>query len=243
MVSSDLCRRILAQCLKDLLNLLKSFDTFQGDGFDIIFVVAVALIHIQHCIPERLALCFIESCCFSEGHGCNNSIFISRVGTDQAAVALLKSKQVCTLTALFKAKDLLSDILKSSQHLDQACPIIFCNGICHICGNDGLDQNAVIRKSFYCFCLSDLIICKKAAGHISCQCMVFSGLGIFYVNTKAVCIRVCGKDQVCIYFFCKLQAQSESFCCLRVRIAYSREVTVRELLLFYYIDMLKSQLF
>ena len=69
--------------------------------------------------------------------------------TDQAAITFLKSKQICTLFALLKAQDLLSDILKSGQYLDQTDSVGLCNGICKVCGNDRLNQRTILRQSLF----------------------------------------------------------------------------------------------
>ena len=66
--------------------------------------------------------------------------------------------------------------------------------------------------------------------------MIFA-IFIFDTYTKTVCIRVSCKNEVCIYFFCKFQTKLKSFCRFRIRIADSREISVRKFLLFYYINI------
>ena len=66
---------------------------------------------------------------------------------------------------------------------------------------------------------------------------------IFYTDTKTVCIRICCKYDICINFFCKLQAKFKCLCCLRVRIADCREISVWKFLFRYYVYVLKSKLF
>ena len=80
-----------------------------------------------------------------------------------------------SFSALFKSKDLLSDKLKSCKDLDQFYTIPLGDCICKIGCNNCLDQCTVLRKaSVYGFALADLIVCKKASGHVSCQVMIFS---------------------------------------------------------------------
>ena len=66
---------------------------------------------------------------------------------------------------------------------------------------------------------------------------------IFYTDTKTVCIRICCKNKICVNLFCKFKSEFKCLCCLRVRIADCREVSVRKLLLRYYIYILKTKLF
>ena len=40
--------------LQDGLDLLQTLDAFEGDGLDIIFIITIFLIHIDHGIPESL---------------------------------------------------------------------------------------------------------------------------------------------------------------------------------------------
>ena len=97
----------------------KSFDTFQCDRLDVIFVVAVFLVHIDHGIPQCLTLCLVVSCCFTQSHRCNDRIFVSCMCSDQAAIALLESEEVGSFSTLFKTKDLLSDVFESGQDFDE----------------------------------------------------------------------------------------------------------------------------
>ena len=78
----------------------QSLDAFEGDGLDIIFIIAIFLIHIDHGIPEGLTLCLIVSCSLAESHRCNDCILISGMGADEAAVALLESEEVSAFSAL-----------------------------------------------------------------------------------------------------------------------------------------------
>ena len=241
-MSCKLCRRILTKSIHDLLDLLKSFNSFQSYGFDIILIISVLIIHLDHCIPESFSLSFIVSGSLAQCHCSHNRILISCICTDQTAIALFKAEKISSLSTVLKSQDLLTDKLKSCQNLNEINAIAFCNGICQIAGNNCLDQSAVLRKaSVYCSALSDLIVCKKTAGHISCQVMVFA-VFIFYAHTQTVCIRICGKNKIRIHFFCKLQTEFKGFGCFRIRIAYCRERAVRKLLLLNNIYVFKAQL-
>ena len=66
---------------------------------------------------------------------------------------------------------------------------------------------------------------------------------IFYTHTKTVCIRVCGKNKVCIDLLCQLKAKDKGFVRFRIRIAYRWELAVRQLLLRYNIYVVKADLF
>ena len=86
------------------------------------------------------------------------------MGSDQAAVALLKSEQIRSLSGLLKLQDLLSDILEAGQHLDQLYAVIVRDGIRQIGGHDRLDQGSVLGKAaLQGLFLSDLIISQQAA--------------------------------------------------------------------------------
>ena len=242
-MSGKLSRRILTKCCHDLLDLLKSLDTLHGNCLNGILIVTELLIHIDHCIPESLALCLIVSSSFAKCHGSNNGILVSCIGSDKAAVALLKSEKICTLATVLKSEDLLSDVFESGKYFDKIHVVSLGNGICQVCCNDSLYKSSVLRKaSVYSLSLAQLIVCKKASGHVTGKIMVLS-VFILYADAKTVCIRVCGKYDVCIHFLRKLQAKLKCLCCLRVRIADCREIPVRKLLLRYYIYILKSKLF
>jgi len=72
--------------------------------------------------------------------------------------------------------------------------------------------------------------------------MIFT-VFVFDTYTKTICIRICCKNEICIYFFCKLQSKFKSFCCFRIRIADCREISVRKFLLFNHIYILESEFF
>ena len=162
--------------------------------------------------------------------------------SDQTAIALLKPEQVLALSALLKAKDLLSDILESGQHFDQPCTIVFRNRIRHIRRHDRFDKVPVVRQPLQSLCLANFIICQQTAGHISGQCMIFSGLCILYTYTKTVGIRVRRQYKIRIDLLCQLQSECKCLIRLRIWIADSREITVRKLLLRNHIYMLKAKL-
>ena len=242
-MSCKLCRRILTECCHNLLDLLESLNAFHGNCLDRIFIISKLLIHVDHCIPESLALCLVVSCCLTKCHSCNDSIFISCIGSDQAAVALLKSEQICTLATVFKSKDLLSDVFKSGKYFDEVYTVSLGDRICQVCCNNSLYKSSILRKaSVYSLSLAQLIVCEKASGHVSGKVMILA-VPVFYTNAKTVCIRVCRKYDVCIYFSGKLQAKFKCLCCLRVRIADCREISIRKFLFRYYVYVLKSKLF
>ena len=108
--------------LQDGLDLLQTLDAFEGDGLDIIFIITIFLIHIDHGIPESLTLCLIVSRSLAEGHRGNDCILIPGMGADEAAVALLETEEVSAFSALLKAQDLLADVLEAGQNLDETRP-------------------------------------------------------------------------------------------------------------------------
>ena len=146
-VSCKFCRRILTQGIHDLLDLLKSFDSLHGYRLDRIFVITKLFIHLDHCIPQSLALRLVVCCCFAKCHCRNDCILVSCICTDQAAIALFKSKEIGSFSALFKSEDLLSDKLESCQDLDQFYTVPLGDCICKVCGNNCLDQCTVLRKA------------------------------------------------------------------------------------------------
>ena len=145
-------------------------------------------------------------------------------------------------TALLKKFDLLADVFESGQNLDQCHVISFCDCFCHIGRNNRLNECRVLRHGSVLGALTQNILCDQHTGHVSGEAYVFAGLAVFCVNAETVCIRVRCKDNVRIYFFCKLQRQCPCFLVLRVRISNGREVSIRLFLLFYNINLGKSKL-
>ena len=72
--------------------------------------------------------------------------------------------------------------------------------------------------------------------------MILSGLGILDIHTQTVCVRICGKHQVCIFFLGQLQSQFKRLCRLRIWIADGRKIAIRKFLLRNDIDILKTDL-
>ena len=66
---------------------------------------------------------------------------------------------------------------------------------------------------------------------------------VLYTHTQTVCIRIGGKNQICIDLFRQLQSQRKGLIRFRIRIAHSREIAVRKLLLFDYMDVGEAKLF
>ena len=162
--------------------------------------------------------------------------------SDQAAVALLETKQVSSLAGCLEVEDLLSDVFKSGQNLNETNAVILSDRICQIRGNDGLDQLAILRQSLCCLSLGDLIICQQTAGHVTGQGDILAALGILNIYAETICIRICCKNKVCILLLGKLESQFKCLCCLWVRIADCREISIRKLLLGYYIYIFKADL-
>ena len=144
---------------------------------------------------------------------------------------------------LLKKFDLLSDIFESCQSFDQLYIIFFRHGSCHFSGNDSCYNSTILRKHTQFFSLGKEIFQNQHSGHISCEAFILAGLLILCIDTKSVRIRVSGQNNVCIHFCRKLQSQCKCVLILRIRIAYSREISVRKLLLFYYINIVKSKFF
>ena len=122
---------------------------------------------------------------------------------DQTAIAFFKTKQIRTDTCCLKLQDLLSDIFKACQAFDQIHIVILRNGIRHVGCNNCLDQCAVFRQSLFLLDLADCVICQKTAGHIACQRMV-NTFSVLHSDTETVCIRICCKNKICIYFLRQL---------------------------------------
>ena len=66
---------------------------------------------------------------------------------------------------------------------------------------------------------------------------------IFHADAETVCIRIGGQNQICVDLFGQFKPQSEGLICFRVRVAHGREITVRQLLLFYHMNLSKAKLF
>ena len=65
---------------------------------------------------------------------------------------------------------------------------------------------------------------------------------ILYIHAKTIRIRISCQNQIGIVMFCKLQCKFKRLCCFRVRIAYRREVAIRQFLFRYDIHVLESKL-
>ena len=89
------------------------------------------------------------------------------------------------------------------QAFDQIHIVILRNGIRHVGCNNCLDQCAVFRQSLFLLDLADCVICQKTAGHIACQRMV-NTFSVLHSDTETVCIRICCKNKICIYFLRQL---------------------------------------
>ena len=73
--------------------------------------------------------------------------------------------------------------------------------------------------------------------------MIFPYFAVLYIHAETVCIRVCCKDQVCIDFFAEGKSKFKCLCCFRVRVAYGREVSIRQLLLRNNVYIFKTKFF
>ena len=87
-------------------------------------------------------------------HDRHARILVSRVGSCQTAVALLQSEYIVIGMLLFEELDLLSDILKSGQHLDQLHVVGCRNRFCHIGRHDRLHERRVLRHGSHRLLLS-----------------------------------------------------------------------------------------
>ena len=139
--------------------------------------------------------------------------------------------------------DLLSDIFKSGQYLDQFYAVIRSDHLCHICGNDGLYQCRILRHGSGCFALTQNILRDQHSGHISGKAYIFSGLCILAVYTKTVSVRVSCKHDIRVFLLCKCKREFPCSRAFRVRIRNGREIAVRFFLFRYYDDLLKAKLF
>ena len=98
-------------------------------------------------------------------------------------------------------------------------------------------------KLTFFFLFSQYVFCNKCTGHISGKTYIFPCFFIFCIYTKPVCIRVCRKNYVCIFLFCKFKRKCPRFLVLRVRISNCRKVSVRLFLFPDNIDIFKSKFF
>ena len=165
------------------------------------------------------------------------------MGTFQAAIAFFISEEEFMVMILLKEFDLLSDIFESCQSFDQLYIIFFCNGSCHFSGNDSCYNCTVFRKHAKFFSLGKKVFQDQHSGHISCETFILAGFLILCINSKSVCIRVSSQNDICVHFCCKFQGQCKCVLIFRVRIAYCGEISVRNFLLFYYINIVKSKFF
>ncbi len=162
--------------------------------------------------------------------------------SNQTTIALLKSKEITSLALLLKAKNLLTYVLKTCQYLDQLHSVVLCNSIRHIGCDNCFDQCPILRQTLQSLDLADLIFCEKTAGHISCQGNIFPTLLILYIYAKTIRIWVCRQHQIRILLLRKLKCKSKCLLCLWIWIAHSRELSIRQLLFWHNIYILKAKL-
>ena len=144
---------------------------------------------------------------------------------------------------LLEELDLLADVFETGQSLDQGYVVSLCDLPGHFSGHDGGDNGAVLRKDTQFFSLGKEVLQNQHTGHVSGKALVLAGFRVLCVNAETVSIRVGSEDDICIHLFGQLEGQSESFLILRVRVADSREITIRKLLLFYHMNLGKAKLF
>ena len=111
-----------------------------------------------------------------------------------------------------------------------------------ICRNDRLYHLAVRWDLAVCLLLAQHIIAEQSSRHVSCQRNILAGFIVLYIDAQTICVRICRQYQIRILLLRQLKPQLKGLLCLRIRIAYSREIAVRQLLLRHNIHMLKAQL-
>ena len=125
------------------------------------------------------------------------------MGSCKASIALLKTKHIIVGACLFKQFDLLADKLEACEHFNELHAVLFCDRRCHVRGHNRGDKRRILRHGSCRLALSQNILCNQHTRHIACKRLVLPALGIQCVNAKSVRIRVCGKHDVCIFFFRK----------------------------------------
>ena len=208
-------------------------------------VVAVLLIKWVNNLCKWLAMFLIESSHFANKHWCNYCVLITNISTCKVAVALFKAEYISVLFAfLFKVEDNFTDVLKTCKNIFKFTAVLFTKLVDKFCCNDCLNQNRLFGKCAVCLAWRKNIICKHNAVFITWNKAV-AAIVIFNRNTYTVCVRVCCKKKVGLYFFAKFNTFLESLFNFRVWVRASGKVAVRKLLLryncnFFNTDFLKN---
>ena len=103
----------------------------------------------------------------------------------------------------FKEFNLLADILKSGQHLDQLHIVSCRDRLRHIGRYDRLNKRRVLRHRSHCRALSQDIFRNQHTGHISGEGHIFACLRILAIYAQTVRIGICCKNDVSVNLFCK----------------------------------------
>ena len=154
-------RRVIAQGVHDLFDHCKAFYACQLDGLDVFTVVTVFFIHIGHRIPEGLALLLVECCSLTERGDRGNSVLVTGIGADQAAVALFHAKDILSLSFSLCLQDLAADPLESGQYFLCLYIPACCHCLDQVGGDDGLHNERVLRKHSHGFSLREHILAEQ----------------------------------------------------------------------------------
>ena len=147
---TELLGRIVTKLVHKGCDLLSAFLALHGDSVLTFLVVAVLVVHIDHSVPNALALLLVESSELAEHHNRYNSVLISCVGSCQASVRLLETEYiVVALAVLLEELDLLADVLKACENLDVLKAIVLSNSLSHVGCNDCCNER---RVSGHCAC-------------------------------------------------------------------------------------------
>ena len=182
------------------------------------------------------------SCNLAQTHNCHAGILISGVGTGQAAVAFFQTKDIIIGTGLLEEFDLFPDIFETGQHFNQLNIIKSADGCGHISGNDSSHQCRVLRHGTGGCSFPQNIFRDQHAGHISGKGYIFSCFSILAIYAQAVCIRVCGQNNIGILFFRQTKSIGKCLRVLGIRIIQGCKIRIRILLFRYHVDVLEAKL-
>ena len=165
------------------------------------------------------------------------------MGSYQTTVALLVSKEEGMRMILLKELDLLPNVFESGQDFNHINAVLFSDCFCHIGRYDGSHQCTIFWQTPRLFSGAQLILSDQKTRHISGKWHIISGFGIFCINTKAICIRVCCQNQIRICLLCQFQSQRKCFRIFRVRIRHSWKISIRQFLLRNHLYLREPKLF
>ncbi len=130
-------------------------------------IITVLFINAQHLIPDSDPLTLAESGYLAQAHHGHDRVLIPRMGAGETSVALFEAEYIFIRMILFKQLDLLSDIFKARQHLDQLHIIGPCQLVGKIRRDDRLDKSGIVRQRARRLALAQNIFRNQHAGHIS----------------------------------------------------------------------------